>query len=296
MAMVDHEASASGSGRRAGYFSVDVEDWFNILDIAAAPPLASWDDCEIRFEVPMRRLLDLLDVHQSRATFFWLGWFAERYPELVRECLRRGHEIASHGYSHRLATDFVTPQDFRHDLDTSKKILEDITGQGVTGFRSPGFCTLHDSPWFFEEIRAAGYLYDSSIFPAARGHGGAVGSPMQPYAIPTAAGTLVELPQSLVELGSCRFSVFGGGYFRLAPLSLIRWGIRHLERQGRPLIVYLHPREIDPEQPRLAMPFKRRFKSYVNLAGTYRKLEALCREHKFERMDVLAQQVAGWNA
>jgi polysaccharide deacetylase family protein (PEP-CTERM system associated) len=230
-------------------------------------------------------MLDLLAEHGQKAVFFWLGWFAEHYPELVKACRDGGQEIASHGYAHLLSTKLSGPEMFREDIVKAKNILENITGSPVKGFRAPGFCTLNDMPWFFEEIRKAGYLYDSSVFPAARGHGGAVGAPMTPYVIDTASGPLIELPQSVIEFHGRRFSVFGGGYLRLAPEWVIRRGIQHLRRNNRPLIVYLHPREIDPEHPRLPMPAARRFKCYVNLKSTYPKLSMLCRNYKFERID-----------
>jgi len=267
------------------FFTVDVEDWFNILDVASAPKVDDWGKYEIRFEPHLRRMLELLAEYKRPATFFWLGWFAERYPELVKACRDGGHEVACHGYAHLLSTSLTGAEMFREDITRGKKILEDITGEAVKGFRAPGFCTLNDTPWFFDEIRAAGYLYDSSVFPAARGHGGAAGAPMTPYVIKTASGPLVEVPQSLIESGGRRLSVFGGGYLRLAPSGVIRWGIRHLQQHNRPLVVYVHPREIDPEQPRLAMPWKRRFKTYVNLRSTYPKLEMLCRNYEFQRID-----------
>jgi len=267
------------------FLTIDVEDWFNILDIPSAPGVNDWSRCEIRFEKPLRRMLELFAAREQKVTFFWLGWFAEHYPELVKACHDGGHEIACHGYAHLLSTRLTGAAMFRDDLTHGKKILEDIIGEPVNGFRSPGFCTLNDTPWFFEEIRAAGYLYDSSIFPAARGHGGAAGAPLTPYRIATKSGDLLEMPQSMVELGGKRFSVFGGGYLRLAPAWMIRWGINHLARHNRPLVVYLHPREIDPEHPRLPMPWKRRFKSYVNLKSTWPKLEMLCRDYRFRRID-----------
>ncbi len=268
--------------------TVDVEDWFNILDSDAVPDISEWDKLDIRFERPLRTLLELFEKHDVKVTFFWLGWFAERYPKLVRECRNAGHEIASHGYAHLLAYK-VKPEEFYDDISRSKKLLEDIVGEKVNGFRAAGFSTLNDTSWTFDEIARAGYTYDSSVFPATRGHGGMSASPLNPYKIETKYGYLIEVPQSMMEIFGKRISVFGGGYLRLAPWWIIRRGINHLRRHGRPLVVYVHPREIDPGHPRLKLSRIRRFKCYVNLKTTLNKLDKFCRLGGYEPMGEFAK-------
>ncbi len=263
--------------------TVDVEDWFNILDTPYAPPIEQWQHQQIRFEKPMYQLLDMFAEHKVQATFFWLGWFAERYPGLVRECMQRGHEIASHGYGHVLAYK-VGPAKFREDIRKSKAVLEDITGTSISGFRAAGFSTLNNTLWTFDEIAEAGFRYDSSVFPAKRGHGGMASAILEPYCMSVKNHVLWEFPQSMLQWGKFRLSLFGGGYLRLFPYSLINYGIKNIHEQKRPLIVYIHPREIDPEHPRLPLSYIRKIKSYINLNSTLYKLTKLCYDHLFVSM------------
>ena len=275
--------------------SIDVEDWFHILDSPAVPSIARWSSLESRIERNLEELLTLLDSFSVKATFFWLGWAAERHKGLVQKCQRAGHEIASHGYGHVLAYE-VGRKAFAEDIRRGKAVLEDIIGKEVLGFRAAGFGTKDDTQWTFEEVRAAGYIYDSSVFPASRGHGGMLQSLLEPYIVKTESGDLVELPQSMIELAGKRVSFFGGGYLRLSPKWLIKWGIKKLHKAGRPLIVYLHPREIDPSHPRLPLPLSRRFKCYVGLKSTLPKLEWLCRNYDFVPMHRLAAEIASSRA
>jgi polysaccharide deacetylase family protein (PEP-CTERM system associated) len=256
-------------------FSVDVEDWFHLLDVPAAPELASWASLPSRVEANFNRLLDLFSEQECQVTCFFLGWIAERFPHLVRAAVAGGHEIASHGYSHQLAYT-MTPRAFRADVTRSRLLLEDISGTAVLGYRAPGFSSTEQTPWFFSEVAASGYLYDSSVFPARRGHGGNPNSDLGPHL----AGDemLIEVPASVAELGPMRMCFFGGGYLRLFPYNVIsRMGQRVLAN-GRPLIFYIHPREIDPEHPRIAMSSVRRFKSYVNLHTTEEKIRNIIRD------------------
>jgi len=260
--------------------TIDVEDWFHILDSPAVPRIESWSSLESRVERNLEKILAMLDNFSVKVTFFWLGWMAERNKGLVRKCQRAGHEIASHGYSHILAYE-VGPAVFRKDITRAKAILEDIIGGEVRGFRAPGFGITEKAPWAFEVIREAGYGYDSSVFPASRGHGGIADSPLGPYFFEMQSGHLLELPMSAVEILGRRISVFGGGYLRLASRRMIQWGIKKLQAAGQPLIVYLHPREIDPDQPRLPLSRIRQFKCYVNLKSTMPKLRWLCENYTF---------------
>ncbi|MEN6433034.1 MAG: polysaccharide deacetylase family protein [Smithella sp.] len=272
-----------------GFLSVDVEEWFHILDDPAVPSLPNWAGLESRLPHNIECILSILDEHKVTATMFWLGWAAEKYPALVRRCADGGHEIASHGYAHVLAYE-VGRYKFREDLRHGKKIIEDIIGKEVFGFRAAGFGTTTDTPWIFEEIREAGYLYDSSVFPAKRGHGGIADFRMEPHKINTAKGVLLEIPQSVVEVYGRRISFFGGGYLRIAPIFLIKWGINKFQKSGLPLVVYVHPREVDPEHPRLPLKLHRRFKSYVNLKSTIPKLHWLCENYRFELMKDYVKQ------
>ncbi len=254
-------------------FSVDVEDWFHILDLRTTPDIASWSILPSRVERNFLRLLDLFSDscggHPRQITCFFLGWIAERFPHLVREAVDRGHEIASHGYAHRLAYT-MTRSDFREDVQRSKLLLEDISGTRVLGYRAPGFSSTKAIPWFFDELCATGYLYDSSVFPARRAHGGNPNSPLAPHYV--AGGSLIELPATVAEMGPARMCFFGGGYLRLFPYRLIRQMSRRVLASGAPVMFYIHPREIDPHHPRIPMPFARRMKSYINLHTTQEKI------------------------
>ena len=270
--------------------TIDVEEWFHILDSPAVPKIDQWPDLPLRAQRSVEKLLQLLSDTGTRATFFWLGWMAERFPRLVRDCQESGHEIASHGYGHVLAYE-VGQDAFRQDIQKAKNILEDIIGQSVRGFRAPGFGITENIPWAFNLIKEAGYEYDSSIFPAARGHGGMSNSPIGPYYVNTEYGRLAEIPTSIVDVFGKRLSLFGGGYLRLAPKSMIRWGIRKLRETNQPLVVYVHPREVDPLHPRLPLSPFRKFKCYVNLKTTMPKLQWLCETYSFCTMLELVENI-----
>ena len=268
-------------------FSCELEDWFHILDSDRVPDIEEWSRLPLRAERGIDRLLELLDETNVKGTFFCLGWMAERMPHVVRRCQEAGHEIGSHGYGHVLAYR-VGRRGFLDDIVRSKRILEDLTGEEVVGFRSPGFSVKEDNRWVFDVVAEAGYRYDASVFPAPHGHGGLRRANPGPHVVETESGPLVEIPMSTVPLLGRRMCLFGGGYLRLAPLWLIRWGVKHLHRAGQPLIVYIHPREVDPDHPRLPLPLKRRFKCYVNLRSTMAKLRWLCTHHEFTTMKAVA--------
>ena len=270
-------------------FSVDVEDWYHILDSPAVPNIEQWASLESRVEHNIDRILELLHDHGVRATFFWLGWIAERHKSLLKRCSDAGHEIASHGYGHVLAFK-VGRRAFAKDIWLGKAVLEDIIGEEVLGFRAAGFSTADDTPWIFEEIRAAGHSYDSSVFPIIRDHGGMMQSRLEPYIVNTNVGNLVEIPQSVVKVFGKGISLFGGGYLRLSPKWSIKWGINRLHKTNRPLIVYIHPREIDPNHPRLPLSMIRYFRSYYNLESTMPKLRWLCENYNFVPMGELVNE------
>jgi polysaccharide deacetylase family protein (PEP-CTERM system associated) len=258
-------------------FSVDVEDWFHILDIPGGPPLAEWDSLPSRVEKNFQRLLDLFSRHDATVTCFFLGWVAERYPHLVREASKRGHEIASHGYAHRLVYQ-MNQREFRDDGARSRKLLEDLTGREVLGYRSAGFSVTKQTPWFFETLAEAGYRYDSSVFPALRGHGGMKSAPRRPYWTGPDGTGILEFPITVTNWLRKPICFFGGGYMRLFPYWLIQRMSRRVLAEGRPVLFYVHPREVDPSHPRLAMSPARRFKSYVNLSSTEEKVDRILSE------------------
>lgn len=274
--------------RSLNMLTCELEDWFHILGTDGPPPREQWSGLSLRAETSVRRMLDLFADHGVKATFFCLGWMAERMPALVRDCRRAGHEIGSHGYGHVLAYD-VGPKAFKKDLERAKKVLEDIIGERVCGFRCPGFSVTNGNRWVFDVVAETGHTYDASVFPAHHGHGGFQGTPVGPHIVETASGPLVEFPVSTVPFLDRRICMFGGGYLRLFPLRAIRWGIRRLHEDGLPLIVYIHPREIDPDHPRLPLTLRRRFKCYVNLHTTMRKLTWLCGHYAFTQMGEVAE-------
>ena len=255
-------------------FSVDVEDWFHILEVPGASGQAKWQTYPSRVRANFLSLLDLFDEHHVQATCFFLGWIAEKHPDLVREADRRGHEIASHGYAHRLAWE-MGPEPFFEDVSRSKRILEDILGHAVGGHRAAGFSLTDKTPWFFDKLAQVGFRYDSSVFPAQRQHGGIRTSRWGPYKIRTEYGEIVEFPVSVASVMGRPVCFFGGGYLRLFPYVLVRSMGRRVLAEGRPLVFYVHPREIDPGHPRLEMSAIRRFKSYVGLRTTRRKVRRL---------------------
>lgn len=262
---------------------MDVEDWFHILEVEGTPDLAAWSRLESRVERGFERLLSLLAEAQTSVTWFFLGWIAERHPDLVRRAAEAGHEIACHGYAHQLVYT-QTPAEFAADIRRAKTILEDAAGQEVSGYRAPGFSITPETPWAFEEIAAAGFRYDSSVFPGPRGHGGLPGAPLAPYLVETPTGPLAELPVSVVALGPHRLCFFGGGYLRITPYPLIHAMTKLVNLRRRPVVYYVHPRELDPAHPRLEMSALRRFKSYVNLSSTESKLRRLVRDQSLTTM------------
>jgi polysaccharide deacetylase family protein (PEP-CTERM system associated) len=254
-------------------FSVDVEDWFHILDLPSTPSVSEWGKLPSRVEKNFNRLLDLFDEKHVSTTCFFLGWVGERFPHLVREAAARGHEIASHGYAHRLVYE-LSRDEFYQDAVRSRGILEDVAGVAVTGYRSAGFSVTEQTLWFFDTLAEAGYEYDSSVFPSPRGHGGMRTDQRAPHVIDTSS-EIIEFPITVTDLFGRPMCFFGGGYLRLFPYWLIRHMSKTVLQEGRPVVFYIHPREIDPDHPRLPMGLSRRFKSYVNLESTEGKLKRL---------------------
>lgn len=255
-------------------FTVDVEEWFHILDVPSTPPLPAWAGLPSRVEASFRSMLEVFAEKKVRTTLFFLAWVAERYPQLVREAVAGGHEVASHGYAHEL----VYKQDratFLADITKAKAIIEQVAGTPVRGYRAPGFSVTEETPWFFDAVAEAGYRYDSSIFPGERGHGGLPGAKAVPHIVPTVYGNLVEFPISLASMFGRPMYFFGGGYLRFFPYALIHAKAKSVLAEQRPVVFYLHPREVDPGHPQLAMSAKRRFMTYHNLRSTMPKMRRL---------------------
>jgi polysaccharide deacetylase family protein (PEP-CTERM system associated) len=260
--------------RTPNIFTVDVEDWFHILESDEAPERTRWEALEPRVVRNTERLLELLAETGTEATCFVVGWVAARHPGLVRRIADAGHEIASHSWWHEVVRRHSRAS-FSADLRASKRLLEDLAGRPVEGFRAAGNSITRSDAWALEEIAKAGFLYDASLCPARSSHGGFASPYTSPHLVLTAAGTLVEIPSATIGLRRARLPYGGGGYLRLFPYPLLRAAIGLERARHRPTNLYVHPREIDPDQPRMNLPRLRRFKYYVGLAGTERKLRRL---------------------
>jgi polysaccharide deacetylase family protein (PEP-CTERM system associated) len=257
----------------AHILTVDVEDWFHLLEVKGGYSHADWDTLPSRVVANTERLLALFEEHRLRATFFFIGWIAERNPDLVRRIVEAGHEVGSHSYWH----DLVARHDrasFRQDLERSRKVLEDITGAPVRGFRAPGFSITPDTAWAFDVIVEQGFTYDSSLWPGRSIYGGFATPLDGPHLLRCGAGELIEIPASTRVLG-VPLPYSGGGYLRLLPEWLIRSCIGANGRRGIPTALYVHPRDFDERQPRIQLPAVRTFRSYVGLASAQRKLRGL---------------------
>jgi polysaccharide deacetylase family protein (PEP-CTERM system associated) len=275
---------ARTDNRIVNAMTIDVEDYFHVSVFDGLVPRHSWGAMESRVCANTARLLELFDQAGILSTFFVLGWVAERYPRLVRDIAAAGHEIASHGYEHRLVYD-MTPAAFRSDVRRSKDLLESAAGCQVYGYRAPSYSITPRSLWALDVLMAEGFVYDSSIFPIHHDRYGIPVSPRHPYVLTRAASSLVEAPGSTVRWGPFNLPVGGGGYFRILPYAWTRWGIRRLnETEKLPAIFYLHPWEIDPEQPRLSAGRLSRFRHYRNLEKTEDRLRSLVREFRFSTM------------
>lgn len=269
-------------------FSVDVEEHFQVSAFDRVLSRSDWDAQPSRVEPNTDRLLQLLADHRVTATFFTLGWVAERQPALIRRIVEQGHELASHTWWHyKVARQ--TPAEFREEVRRSKRILEDLSGTPVRGFRAPSFSIVPGTEWAFDVLIEEGYVYDSSLFPVRRPDYGYPAAPFVPHRITRSGGSLVELPMATLNCLGLRLPAAGGGYLRQLPLGLIRRAFRQLERIGRPGMFYVHPWEIDPDQPRLPVNWVTRRRHYRGLERTMDRLELLLREFRFS-------SVADWLA
>ncbi|OJW87274.1 XrtA system polysaccharide deacetylase [Thiobacillus sp. 65-1402] len=265
--------------------SIDVEDYFQVSAFAPHIRREDWDTLPCRVERNVDAILGLLDEADAKATFFTLGWIAERYPQLVRRIVDNGHELASHGYGHQRASD-LTPAEFRADIVRAKRILEDLGGVAVRGYRAPSFSINQANWWAVEELENAGYVYSSSIYPVRHDHYGMPDAPRFPHR-PNGADGILELPPTTLPLLGRNLPAAGGGWFRLLPYAMSRWMLRRVNRQDRaPCMFYFHPWELDPGQPRQAgLPARTRFRHYVNLQRMPDRLRRLLNDFEWDRVD-----------
>ncbi len=262
------------------HLSFDVEEHFHVSAFASPMRRRHWDRFESRVERNMQKILMILDERKIRATFFVLGWVAERHPRMVRDLVDQGHEVASHGYAHELIT-AQTPDLFREDIRKTKRILEDVTGTCVLGYRAPSFTITSETQWALPILVEEGYAYDSSIFPVFHDLYGLPGAISWCHEISTTAGPLWEIPPSSFGVLGIRIPVAGGGYFRLFPYPVLRTMLKRLEKNGHPLVMYLHPWELDPAQPRMQGTLTSRVRHYLNLEKTEARLKCLLQDFAF---------------
>ncbi len=269
----------------------DVEDYFQVETFRPFVEYDNWDSHELRVEKNVRRLLEILDAYDVKSTFFVLGWIAERVPQIVLEIKQLGHEIACHGYAHRMICK-QTPDEFSEDIHRAKTILEDIIGEEILGYRAPTFSITPKTLWALDILAEEGFRYDSSIFPVRHDR---YGFPEWKRHIDTVklrnGHDIIEVPPVTLRMFGFNLPLAGGGYFRVSPLSLSLWVIRRMNAEKHPAVIYLHPWELDPAQPRVPIPLLRRFRHYANLAATESKLRRLLLSGSFTRLrDILALQ------
>lgn len=263
--------------------TIDVEDYFQVSAFAPFIQRTEWDARECRVERNVGRILDMLAAQNTQATFFTLGWIAQRYPHLVRRIADEGHEVASHGYGHERVSD-LTPETFAHDIRTAKQLLEDIAGVEVTGYRAPSFSIGRGNLWALDVLEQEGYRYSSSIYPIQHDHYGMPDAPRFAHRIRQG---LMEVPPTTLRMFNRNLPSSGGGYFRLFPYALSRWMLRQVnQKDQQPAIFYFHPWEIDSEQPRVAgIDARTRFRHYVNIPRMEQRLERLLQDFQWGRMD-----------
>lgn len=262
--------------------TVDVEDYFHVTAFAQSLDRAQWPALESRVERNTLRLLEVFGRRGVRATFFVLGWVAERAPALIRELHRAGHEIACHGLTHELVYK-QTPQLFRTETQRSKSLLEDLTGAKVRGYRAATYSITAQSLWALDILEDLGFEYDSSVFPVRHDLYGIPGASRLPFRV--ASGKLLEIPLTTIKLLGQHLPCAGGGYFRVLPYGAFRWAVRRANREGLPAVFYMHPWEIDPGQPRIDASWRSRFRHYTNLHRTEARLEMLIDDFRWASME-----------
>ncbi|MFZ1545548.1 MAG: XrtA system polysaccharide deacetylase [Candidatus Nitrotoga sp.] len=265
--------------------TIDVEDYFQVSAFASTIPREQWESLPCRVERNIDIALALLDEGNAHATFFTLGWIAERYPAIVRRIVDNGHELASHGYGHQRVSE-LSRNEFNEDISRAKKILEDISGSPVIGYRAPSFSIGAGNLWALDLLQEAGYQYSSSIYPIRHDHYGMPEAPRFAH-YPRGKDGMLELPPTTAALLGRNLPAAGGGYFRLLPYQASRWLIRRVNQQdGKPCIFYFHPWELDPDQPRqCGISTKTRFRHYINLKRMESRIQSLLRDFNWGRMD-----------
>lgn len=272
--------------------TVDLEEYFQVSNLTGVVRRDAWESMPSRVEESTRRLLDLFDRKASRATFFVLGWVAERHAKLVREIADRGHEVACHGYAHDLVYD-LGPRRFREDLRRAKRAVEDATGLGMRGYRAPSYSITDASLWALRILAEEGFRFDSSIFPIRHHRYGIPDFARSPVTLDLGDARLLEFPLTTLRLGRWNLPLAGGAYLRFLPASLFRRGFARLVREGRPTVLYLHPWEIDPGQPRQAVGWKIRLNHYFNLGRVEARLSRLLEAHRFAPMGEVLDGLEG---
>jgi polysaccharide deacetylase family protein (PEP-CTERM system associated) len=279
------------SGELVNALTIDVEDYFHVEAMSGTVSRDSWSSMEYRCEQNVARLLQLFSDHDVRATFFVLGWVAERSPALVRQIREAGHEVACHGMSHRLIYR-QSEEEFRNETRRSKGLLEDITGQAVLGYRAASFSIVKSSMWAVDHLIDSGFSYDSSVFPIRHDNYGMPEAPLEPFRLEAPSGRrIVEFPMAVVRFMGLNLPVSGGGYFRILPYWFVRTLLRRINRkERRPFTFYLHPWEIDPGQPRLRAGLKSRLRHYTNLDRCEARLQDLLGRFRFAPMQSVLRE------
>ena len=271
------------NGQTSNAMSIDVEDYFQVAAFAPHIERSKWESLECRVERNVDLILELLDRHDTQATFFTLGWIAERHPGIVRRIVTGGHELASHGYGHERVSD-LDPDSFRSDLLRAKGILEDVGGTAVHGYRAPSFSIGRANLWAHDVRAETGHRYSSSVYPIAHDHYGMPEAPRFAWRSPSG---VVEIPPSSLQVLGRNLPASGGGYFRLLPYPVSRWSLRRINRVEREAcIFYFHPWEVDPAQPRIRNAgIKSKFRHYLNLDRMAKRLDRLLSDFRWQRVD-----------
>lgn len=273
-------SDALAAGRVKHFFTVDVEEYFQVVALAPYAPMARWESFESRVEASVDELLALMARYGALGTFFTVGWVAERHPEMMRRIVAAGHEVASHTYDHVRIT-HQTPEHFRESVRRTKSIIESVTGSAVLGFRAPSFSIVPGTEWALDVLLEEGHAYDSSLFPVRRKGYGYPGGARDPYWIDRPSGRLAEFPPATLSLMGMTLPAAGGAYFRILPAGLVHAALRSSARRGSPGTFYIHPWEWDPGQPRLNVPFLTRIRHYGGQAGVLARIEDAFRSFAF---------------
>ena len=282
---------SSAASEPLSSFCVDVEEWFHVCGVSTPfDDPATWDNAQSLVVRDTEVLMRLLDEVKVKATFLTVGWVAEKYPQLIKRLADAGHEIGCHGYLHRLVYS-LTPEEFDEDIRRCLGVLRQISGQPVTTFRAPGFSMKRECFWAYPILRSHGITIDVSIVPAQRDHGGVDGFTRDPFLLHTKAGNITVMPVSVMRIAGRTIPFSGGGYLRLFPLPLIKYGYRQNHRAGRPCMFYIHPRELNINQPRLNLPWKKYFKYYVGIGRAQEKLRRILRTYRFTTVSEVIRSI-----